>query len=343
MTALLTILSIVIGIVFVLLLFSLLASTVMEIIASVLSLRGKHLLFTLQNMLGGKAKDFLGHPFFKQLSYASHSRSSRAWGYSLPNWITKSTFSSILLDVLRDDGSPAEIEAKIHKLPANSDLKKLLLYLWNESDRTVAGFRERVEHWFDEVMARATDWYKRSTKWWLFGIGLAMAAIFNADTIQIYKSLSANATLREDFVHMAENITRKNEAANPAVQPITTEKTPEQLLAQFSELRQTYVETVQSPLGLGWTEAHFQNRDWRVWLVRMLGWILTGVAVTFGGPFWFEVLKKLLALNSAATKVIAPTTAPSTAPPAENPTSGGELESFKSTKKPAAPHKKTGD
>lgn len=333
MTALLTLLSIVVGIVFVLLLFSLLASTVMEIIASVLSLRGKHLRSTLENMLGNKSKDFLGHPFFKQISYASHSRSSRNWGYSLPNWITKGTFSSILLDILRD-GDESAIEARIQKLPANSDLKKLLLYLWNESDRTVAGFRERVEHWFDEVMARATDWYKRSTKWWLFGIGLTMAAIFNADTIQIYKSLSANATLRADFVRMAENLAQKNETL-----PLPTDgQTPGQLVAQFTELSQTYTETVQSPLGLGWTWEQVKNSDKGAWLVRLLGWILTGIAVTFGGPFWFEVLKKLLALNSAASKVVVPTPAVTTTT-ATTATleSGHELESTRAAKKPKKP------
>ncbi len=289
----LTILSVIIGLVFVLLLFSLLTSTVMEIIAAILSLRGKHLLETLKNMLGSKVGDFVQHPFFQQLSYASTGK-TKLTPYSLPSWISKDTFSSILCDIIGSEDE-AEMAQKIKNMP-ESDFKRLLLYLLRESDGSIEGFRKKVESWFDQVMERATDWYKRSTKWWLFSIGLALAALFNADTIQIYKSLSANSTLREDFVNLAIDYTAKNDS----VAAMDLNKPLEQSTATAKDLVATYQHVVQSPLGLGWTDQQGGgNLPW--WLIKLAGFILTGIAVTFGAPFWFGVLNKLISIRSVGS------------------------------------------
>ncbi len=292
MTALLTILSIVIGLVFVLLLFSLLASTVMEILSKILSLRGKHLLVTLENMLGDKAADFRHHPFFRQLSYAGH-RATQVSDYHLPEWIDRGTFRSVLLDVL-DKRKGKNVAAQLEHLE-DGDLKNLLQYLHRQSDGSPEDFEKKVEQWFDQVMERATEWYKRATKWWLFAIGLALAAIFNGDTIQIYKSLSVNATLREDFVRMAEKAVNTRDSV--LFKGTASDGTLASSQAVFKELAGRYTETVESPLGLGWTDAQ-GGKDLPIGLVRLLGWILTGIAVTYGAPFWFETLKKLLALRS---------------------------------------------
>jgi len=297
----LSILSVIIGIVFVLLLFSLLASTVMEIVSAMFSLRGKHLLQTLQNMLGDKTNVFLEHPFFRQLSYASR-RKAGITAYSLPSWVNKNTFSSILTDLLQA-GNGGNLEQRIDAMP-DGDLKQLLLYLYRQSDGSVEGFKNKVENWFDEVMERASDWFKRSTKWWLFSIGLVLAFIFNADTIQIYKSLSANTALRDDFANLAEQYAQTHDS----VATMDLNNPLEQALPEFKEIAQVYKETVQSPLGLGWT-AEQASGDFMHWLIKIAGFILSGIAVTFGAPFWFEALKKLISIrpSGAMTQTIPAT------------------------------------
>ena len=57
----LTILSIIIGLVFVLLLISMLSSTILELIDAIFSLRGRHLRHTLEHMLGAESKSFFSH------------------------------------------------------------------------------------------------------------------------------------------------------------------------------------------------------------------------------------------------------------------------------------------
>ncbi len=71
----LNLLSTVIGIVFVMLLFSMLASTVMELLAGFLSLRGQQLVKAIQGMVGHETcDDFIKHPFFQQLATGSSER-----------------------------------------------------------------------------------------------------------------------------------------------------------------------------------------------------------------------------------------------------------------------------
>jgi hypothetical protein len=292
MQAMLNILSVIIGIVFVLLLFSLLASTVMEIVAALLSLRGKHLLYTLKNMLGDKTDAFLQHPFFQQLSYAAHRRSNIS-SYSLPSWITKGTFSSILTDLLSAENGN-DLSEKLQAMP-EGNLKQLLLFLYRQTDGTVIAFKNKIESWFDEVMERASDWYKRSMKWWLFGIGLCLAILFNADTIRIYQSLSSNASMREDLDKLAVQFVQSRDS----VAGMDLNKSLDQSIPEFQELSETIKDAVQSPLGLGWTAEQTQN-TFMEWMVKLLGFIITGIAVTFGAPFWFEALKKLINIRPSS-------------------------------------------
>jgi hypothetical protein len=303
MQAIFTILTVIIGIVFILLLFSLLSSSILEIVASILSLRGKHLLDTLQNMLGSMLGDFMQHPFFKQLMYASHNRSTLS-AYSLPTWMDPHTFSNILADLLRTDPT-ASLEQKIQNLP-DDDLKKVLLYLLHQTDGSINGFKMQLENWFNVVMDRASDWYKRSTKWWLFGIGFTLAFILNADTIQIYQSLSTNSAMREDISKMADMYVQSHDT----VKALNMKNTLDISGPQFKAFLTDYQKSVQSPMGLGWTEAQLVDNTLSDWIVKIVGFIITGISVTFGAPFWFEVLKKLISIRQAVPQPPPP-------PPAE--------------------------
>lgn len=293
-----TTLNIVIGLVFVLLLFSLLTSTVMEVVAAFLSLRGKHLRFTLETMLDDKVDDFLRHPFFRQLSYATN-RGKRISPYALPAWLSKGTFRDVLLDILRTE--PGEtVGQKIQALP-EGELKKMLSYLHRQAGEDLGAFSGQIESWFDEVMDRASDWYKRDMKWWLFGVGFTLAVIFNADTIQIYQTLSTNAVAREYLVKAAEEFADTTNMANYSTDTtgLTPEKRMEKSLQRLNTLLTTQVEPLRSPLGLGWTYDQTKfSLFW--WLAKIAGLLLTGIAVTFGAPFWFDLLKKLIAFRSGS-------------------------------------------
>jgi hypothetical protein len=288
----LAVLSIIIGIVFVLLLFSMLTSAVVEVYHAFFASRGKHLRETMEIMLGKDMCDkFYAHSYFRQLSSATKPKSSK----KLPIWMEKSTFSTVLADILNPPNSSLSIPERI-ALIENEDLRKVLDFLWRQSNNRVDVFQQKVEGWFDDVMARAKDWFGDATKYRLFVIGLVLAGILNADTIQIYKSLSVNAALRDELVKNAETFVQ----SNPNVTAIDTSKSFEQAKQSLTISKDLYVQTVQSPLGLGWTNQGVIPTDWWAWLIKLAGWALTGVAVTLGAPFWYDMLRKLLSLKGSA-------------------------------------------
>jgi hypothetical protein len=287
-------LNILISLVFILLLFSLLSSTVMEVIAAMLSLRSKHLRVTLENMLGEKMGDFLRHPLFKQLSYATNQR-TRITDYSMPTYLGKGTFTAILQDIM-DADSTQKLADQIKSLD-EGDLKRMMQFMFRRAGGDPVKFQAEVEQWFDQVMERASDWYSRNIKWWLFGVGLVMATIFNADTIHMYQNISSNSSLQERLSSIATDYANNTDSVKgPNYKLSLTESVNH--FAEMDSLLKTKIEPLRSPLGLGWDSGLPAKNQFWWWMVKLAGLILTGIAVTFGAPFWFNLLKKLVTLRT---------------------------------------------
>lgn len=300
-------LQIVIGIVFVMLLFSLLASTVMEFVAGFLSLRGRQLARAIQSMIGtDTGKQFVKHPFFQQLAIGSKESSSRFGKQKvmLPSYLNSSTFSSVLLDVL-EMNSTQELEAKINAMD-DSNLKKVMQFLYKQTGGDVLNFKVRLEEWFNEVMDRASGSYKRNSQRWLFVVGLGIALVFNADVLMVYHNLSVNATLRETVEKTATNFmnTQPPPAASLAEYPNLDESRK-----KIGALVNENIAALESPLGLGWSVVNWSEVNAMWWLYKLVGWLTTALAISLGATFWFDILKKLINIRAAGP---APVPAPMT-------------------------------
>ena len=122
-----TILEVVIGLVFVYCLYSLLATTIEEIIASLLSLRGKKLEIAIWRMLadnkprstdkGALLAAFYNHPMIKYMNDGGHFNKR-------PSYISAHNFSKVLIDVLTDyrnrsgQWTPSAISTSLENLAA---------------------------------------------------------------------------------------------------------------------------------------------------------------------------------------------------------------------------------
>lgn len=296
----LSLLSVVIGIVFVMLLFSLLTTTVMEMLAGFFSLRGKHLVLAVQNMLGGKTKDFMRHPYYRQLTMNANTRGeNRVSDKTFPSYIGSGTFSAILVDIL--EGNPeTRIGERLDAMP-DGELKKVLTFLWKQAGDDAGAFRAKTEEWYNEVMDRASGWYKRKTRTWLLLIGATITLIFNVDALQIYSNLSVNAALSEYVADAATNF------VNTQPEPAAAAANPDFYAAQqkLTDLVNNNIGAIASPLGLGWEGVDWSKADHRWWLYKIIGWLTTTIALSLGATFWFGILKQLIGLRSSGP---APTT-----------------------------------
>ncbi len=296
------ILTIVLGLVFVLLLLSLLATTIMELISSFFSLRGRNLTEALRNMLARTDKEgqllsaFQNNSLYRQLSqrYNSATGTQRP-----PSYMNADTFQSILFDIILKGEDLSKLKDKINELP-DEDLRNVLNQLLRDANNELPEFKVQIEIWYNSVMERASGWYKRFTQQILIAVGLVIAIIFNADTLSIYAQLESDpaklaavAKLAEDFAQNGEGVVYKADPANF-----------EASAADINSLLGDHIDAIRSPLGLGWNEddLDFSRYSLYDWLAKLVGYIVTALAISMGAPFWFDLLRKIVSIRSSGTK-----------------------------------------
>ena len=64
---------------------------------------------------------------------------------------------------------------------------------------------------------------------------------------------------------------------------------------------------LRTMLGQCWSET--KARSASAWLLKAIGWLITALAVSLGGPFWFELLNRLVDMRGAGKKPPSVTTA----------------------------------
>lgn len=201
-----------------------------------------------------------------------------------------------------------------------------------ESEMGMEQFRCNVEEWYNNSMTRLTGWYKRRAQAATLLIGLAIAFLLNADSLMLADRFWSEPFRTEDFA--AEALAYVD--GNPgAVETLTQSE-----LDGLSNLRLA-LENIDLPLG--WLAAPeplvvddgipscalfpvadgdryglqvgdqcypFANTpqatDPTGWSLKMIGLLVTGLAVSQGAPFWFDILKKIVnirftGLNPAET------------------------------------------
>jgi len=293
-------LQVVIGLVFVLLLLSLLATTLMELIASFFGLRGRNLEKALENILSSTEVDdqllhaFKNNALYKQLSY-KYGKSRQS-----PSYLSDDSFQSILFDIILNGKGMEALEQQINDLP-NDDLKKVLTQFMEETNHDIDQFRGKVKKWYNNVMDRASGWYKRYTQKILVGVGFCIAILFNADTIAIYERLESDPETLQKVLTLAEDYVNGNEEGTTAL-AVDPSSEFEESLAKLESLVNDQIETVKSPLGLGWKNVVWSEVTWLDVLTKALGWIVTALAISLGAPFWFDLLRKLVNIRSSGNK-----------------------------------------
>lgn len=219
-----------IGLTFVFLLYSLLATIFQEFISQIFDLRAKMLQKGIARMLRDDNKDKKNDPdealwkrFYDNPAIRYLSESNSFILKNRPSYIGAPSFSSALIQVLRGkdyDGNERTID-KIRTILAEAhafnqgqlqqkpeviigpgtlqQLNNLLIDAREDADRFIA----LAEQWFDSTMDRVSGWYKRQTRWILLVMGIVIAISANVDCIKIYSILARDKTAREQMVDIA--------------------------------------------------------------------------------------------------------------------------------------------
>jgi hypothetical protein len=431
----LEILDIVIGLTFIYLLLSLMATAINEYLAAMRNKRGKELAKGIARLLddidGGDALDramaavkargeidpetiterFYSHRLIRPLA------TRRGWIMRLisgdkprlPSYIPARTFALAFLDIMgyeRADATkpvtdqppahqddPDSVAASVQRrqlidvmellkresaldvMEHAKDLRTLLesatidagvkgklLEALTAGENRLQKLHDSVEVWFNNSMDRVSGAYKRHTQGALFCIGLVVAVVLNADTIQMWRILATNDEIRTAMAERAaanlpalERWVYRDTAAasrrpvtsttpatgtagttSPAAAPGTTVATNAAVPARSpaaapvdttaradSVAREKYLairaqlDSMELKLGWTWEEAArlgLAARDttrkaipglkptdvqgWKL-LAKLIGLLMTALAISLGAPFWFDTLNKVISIRAA--------------------------------------------
>ncbi|MBL4668141.1 MAG: hypothetical protein JKY30_02620 [Flavobacteriales bacterium] len=223
------VLDVVISLVFIFLIYSLLASVLQEIIATALGLRARNLKHAIRRMLEDddegntnsapsnltqkaqqlfqKKKEGLLEEFYRQpvIKYLASGKR-----FSKPSYMSESDFSMAILEILKKNGGKGV--PNIDKIKQalsnennliNKETRAHLVSLLDDAQNDLVKFRANLEDWFNNTMERAAGWYKKTIQFNLTIIGFVLAVIFNVNTIEIVKTLSTDKNVRDSMVKLA--------------------------------------------------------------------------------------------------------------------------------------------
>ncbi|HSM77918.1 MAG TPA: hypothetical protein VLT57_09850 [Bryobacteraceae bacterium] len=307
----LSLLDVAIGMVFMYLLLSLICSALNESISAILQARARFLEKGILRLLDGPefTARIYDHPLVRNLYDDVHPYLRKLGRRNLPSYIPSTNFALALMDLIQPGGAryalagpsvDAEtVKALLASLnqpecPLPSSVRRAVITLIQAAGDDITKVRECIEDWYDSTMDRVSGAYKRRTHYVLFVLGLLSTIAINADSVVVAKRLATTRTLTAAVTDSAEHFVDKGSSgqSDPA-----------------EALTRTLVTLDKLGLPIGWDGPDKTNLapalglsaagEWlSLGAMHWPGWLLTALAISFGAPFWFDVLSRFMVVRS---------------------------------------------
>ena len=268
----------------------------------------------------------------KAAAQQTQAKIKEALGPDHPGLAVMAQVGTPILDELPRYLGSAEVVSALSKLAAKNPilsrtLNNLMSNALNYADQAedaIAAYRTNVETWFNDVMDRLGGVYKRRAQWVSFTLGLAIALVFNVDSVTVINELYREPTVRAAMVARAEHLDGTQE------DDLDVKESTEQLQAEMKALglpvgwtladgTQPYcADQIQEQGGLAipFGSQAAGRASYRcliaagvaqdvpanlplLWVSKVAGWLLSGAMAAQGAPFWFDMLNKLVNVRSS--------------------------------------------
>jgi len=108
-------------------------------------------------------------------------------------------------------GEMSQLLVQVHTALNNQhpQVEQKLATLIHGAGARVSHLEQGVEQWFDTVMSRSSDVFQRSTRGITVGAAVLLALLVQIDSGRILHQLYTNADIRNSFVKMADDVTKR--------------------------------------------------------------------------------------------------------------------------------------
>jgi len=322
-----------IGLVFIYFVASVFASAVNELLAQELGRRGKFLREGLVNVVGDRwiYLRLINQPLISSLYRDVPGKPLT------PSYIPAAGFVDALLDTMLSKAR--QIDPKFAQetegLVTFRDVRTAvalcksagfttgdaILPLLDAARGDLGVARQNIAAWYESGMDRVSGWYKKYTRRLLLVIGLAIAVLCNIDTVQIVSQLASSSSLRKALADMGTQAVQDRKVGDVTlvVGPDEVKIAPEQarqlantladlekqgLPVGYSCLNPAKIEADRAEVGQVISNCWTLTKDQAggSWLLKIAGWLLTALAISFGAPFWFDLLNRLVDFRGSGRK-----------------------------------------
>jgi hypothetical protein len=154
-------------------------------------------------------------------------------------------------------------------------------------EQKAAGDEQKIqaelEQWFNDAMDRLSGWYKRFVQVILLVFAILVTVGFNVNTIHIAQDLWSQPT---------QQAVVSQGASQTALSRLFSQLHLNQGAQENIPTAVAQAET----LPIGWGPENRPQGDGG-WFLMILGWLITVGALTFGAPFWFDLLTRMNSLR----------------------------------------------
>ncbi|MCJ9668542.1 MULTISPECIES: hypothetical protein [unclassified Neorhizobium] len=311
-------LNVMISLAFMYLVLSLICTTVNELVATVLKLRSRSLSVAVTKILADQAliAVFYRNGLITGSISASQRGSVAQNGIPSPaghsSYIDSKNFAMALLASLNPQNpipGIKEIEETISKLP-DSGMRDVIGSALATANGDIVKLRNGLAEWFDTAMDRLTGEYKRQLRYISLAVGVLIAIVLNADSFAVSARVWKDTALQQAVVSAAETFLASAPAACPV--QVAAEGEDASIQHALSSSLDCQLKTLTShverlrPLPLGWSADNLPQSNepnpslW--WGLKIVGWLLTGLALSLGAPLWFDILAKFISIRGTGEK-----------------------------------------
>ncbi|GII76006.1 hypothetical protein Sru01_09880 [Sphaerisporangium rufum] len=218
--------------------------------------------------------------------------------------IPPARFGVAVMEIVTGEGGVPALLGRLEQ--DHSPLYGPLKGVWETARGDLATFRKGVEEWFDGEMQRLTLLYRRYVRWVIAAIGLALTLLFSMDSLEYGRAILTDNALRAQ-------ITASTDGGAGALASLR-DKCPEHPADPYGCLTEVlsapaFVTIVgNAPVSVRIPDDGRPRWSWNggEWLHRLVtpghwpGFLVTFFALLFGGPFWWDVLRRLTGIRSRA-------------------------------------------
>ncbi len=279
---------------------SLFVTVINEYIAQMCNLRGRQLHTSLKKLIDDK---IIKHTLAQHPALAPffNNHPEKVGSYIDPKILGRMLVGS-LATTTTTNNTVNKIAETIEGLPSTTLKTQLQSIVRTTGDKT-EDLVTAVSDWVDRSLTMMGEGYKRNLQIISFLVALVITVTLNINTITLTERLYHDKELRNATSALAVQVTERisqetfekclKQADTALLDPTCNE------LNKLTNIIQKHDESL-GKLPIGWpdqsksaTEASLsETHKMLLWGERLLGWLLTALAVSLGAPFWFDLLNK---------------------------------------------------